>query len=294
MGEVAEVSSVRAFDGYWKRYVHLSATCACNMHFSVYLPAAATQAKVPVVMCLSGLTCNDENFPTKSGAARRASQKGIALVVPDTSPRATDVAYAANSYDLGYGAGWFVNATEEPWKQNWRMFDYVRRELVDVLAEAFPQVIDVNRISLLGHGMGGHGALVLALRCPGVYRAVSCFAPVCSAANCPWGIKALQEYLGQDRESWGEYDATLLMKAYAAAETPPPLLIDQGTSDAFLREQLKVNAFAAAALDRGDVVLTLRMQPNYDHSYQFIATFIDDHIDFHARHLQSSSSSSSS
>lgn len=261
------------------RYQHASTACACDMTFSVYLPPQADSGPVPVLYWLSGLTCTDDNFRTKAGASRYASEAGIAMVIPDTSPRGDHVA-DADRYDLGTGAGFYVNATEEPWSANYRMYDYVTAELPALVEAALPVVPGLRSVS--GHSMGGHGALVAALRNPGLYRSVSAFAPIANPVDCDWGRGCLGAYLGDDANEWEQWDATCLVRAGA---NPGPLLVDQGGADGFLIEQLKPQNLADACRDLG-VELDLRIQPGYDHSYFFIATFIGEHIAWHAEALR--------
>ncbi|WP_114416437.1 S-formylglutathione hydrolase [Marinospirillum perlucidum] len=272
------VASNKCFGGWLKRYRHTSTATGTEMVFAIYLPPQAQTQKVPVLYWLSGLTCTDENFMQKAGAQRLAAELGLALVTPDTSPRGTDLPGEHESYDLGSGAGFYVNATREPWSENYRMYDYVTQELPDLIEQHFP-VTDQRSIS--GHSMGGHGALISALKNPGRYRSVSAFAPISNPVNCPWGEKAFSQYLGEDRQSWKAWDASELI---AQAEEQLPLLVDQGEADNFLSEQLKPEALEAACQAAG-YPLELRLQPGYDHSYFFIASFIDDHLQHHARAL---------
>ncbi|MGB0127161.1 MAG: S-formylglutathione hydrolase, partial [Rhodocyclaceae bacterium] len=229
---------------------------------------------------LSGLTCTEENFIIKAGAQRVAAELGLAIVVPDTSPRGPGVPDEADSYDFGVGAGFYVDATQAPWSPHFRMDSYVTGELPEVVTAAFP--VDRSRAGVFGHSMGGHGALVLALRNPHTYRSVSAFSPICSPMRCPWGENALSGYLGDDRETWREYDATALIES--RGWRGPPLLIDQGTQDQFLDSQLKPDLLREAC-ERAGVALDLRLRPGYDHSYFFIASFIEDHLRFHWRNL---------
>ncbi len=274
-----EINQVREFGGWLKRFEHESGTCNCTMTFSVYLPPQADEREVPVLYWLSGLTCTDENFRTKAGAARYAAQAGIALVIPDTSPRGDDVADDTDRYDLGKGAGFYVNATQAPWASHYHMYDYVTQELPTLVEEALP--IAADRRSISGHSMGGHGALIAALKNPGRYRSVSAFAPIANPVDCAWGEGCLGTYLGQDRDAWTEWDATCLIRTGA---NPGPVLVDQGAADGFLAEQLKPANLASACREHG-VKLTLRMQAGYDHSYHFIASFIGEHIAWHAESL---------
>ncbi len=275
-----QIESIKEFGGWLNRYQHESASCRCTMTFSVYLPPKAENGKVPVVYWLSGLTCTDDNMRTKAGAQRYASELGIALVMPDTSPRGDNVPDASERYDLGQGAGFYVNATQEPWVRHFQMYDYVSQELPALIEAELPVI--AGRKSITGHSMGGHGALICALREEGAYRSVSAFAPICHPTVCGWGEGCFSAYLGTDREAWQAYDATELVKA-GAAEIP--LLIDQGTSDEFLGDQLYPQDLAAACRRRG-FPLTLRMQEGYDHSYHFIATFIGEHLVYHAKALR--------
>ncbi len=276
-----KIESIKEFGGWLNRYKHQSASCDCRMTFSVYLPPQIEQEKVPVVYWLSGLTCTDENVRSKAGAQRYAAELGLALVMPDTSPRGDDVADVAERYDLGKGAGFYVNATEAPWAKNYQMYDYVTSELPALIEAHFPVLPGVKSIS--GHSMGGHGALICALKNPRAYRSVSAFSPICHPVISPWGEGCFSAYLGTDKARWKAYDATELVKAGNSAT---PLLIDQGTDDEFLTEQLYPEDLQAAYAEQG-APLTLRMQPGYDHSYHFIATFIGEHLAFHAKALYS-------
>lgn len=273
------VSANKSFDGWHKQYTHESKVLNCSMRFAIYLPPQAASHKVPVLYWLSGLTCTDENFMQKAGAQRLAAKLGIAIVAPDTSPRGEGVADAPNGeYDLGLGAGFYVNATQAPWNRHYRMYDYVVNELPAIVETHFP-VSDLR--SIAGHSMGGHGALTVALREPERYCSASAFSPICNPVNAPWGQKAFSHYLGEDRALWRQYDAVELMKE---SRLPMPVLVDQGLEDNFLSEQLKTENLAKVATDTKYPV-TIRMQPGYDHSYYFIASFIEDHLRFHARHL---------
>jgi len=275
------VSSNKSFGGWHKRYRHRSSSLGCDMVFAVYLPPQAEQpgARLPVLYWLSGLTCTDENFMQKAGAQRLAAELGLAIVAPDTSPRGPDVPGDPDgAWDFGLGAGFYLNATREPWARHYRMYDYVVQELPALIEANFP--VDERR-AISGHSMGGHGALICALKNPGRYRSVSAFAPISNPSNCPWGEKAFSRYLGEDRSLWREWDASLLL---AEAKEKLPILVDQGDRDDFLANQLKPEALQAAAKAAGHP-LTLRMQPGYDHSYYFIASFIDDHLRHHAAAL---------
>ena len=262
------------FGGWQDVYRHRSAVLGCDMTFAIYLPPQAQDGPVPVLYWLSGLTCSEQNFITKAGAQRYAAEHGVAIVCPDTSPRGDGVA-DADGYDLGKGAGFYVNATQAPWAAHYRMFDYVADELPALVEAHFP-VTDARAIS--GHSMGGHGALVVALRNPGRYRSVSAFSPIVAPSAVPWGQKAFAAYLGEDRAAWAQYDASQLI---GAAADRLPMLIDQGESDEFLDAQLQPWRLKEAA-DAAGYPVYLRMQPGYDHSYYFIASFIGEHIAHHA------------
>jgi len=265
------------FDGRQEVWQHDSSTLNCTMKFAVYLPPQVEHGKCPVLYWLSGLTCTEQNFITKAGAQRYAAEHGLMIVAPDTSPRGEHVAND-EAYDLGQGAGFYVNATQSPWAAHYRMYDYIVSELPALIEANFP-VNDKRAIS--GHSMGGHGALVIALRNPGRYRSVSAFSPIVAPSQVPWGEKALSAYLGADRETWTQYDATALI---ANAQERLPLLIDQGEADEFLVNQLKPQLLQAACKQAGHP-LTLRLQPGHDHSYYFIASFIGEHIAHHAAAL---------
>lgn len=275
-----QIGANRCFGGQQLRFSHASSVLSCDMTFSIFLPPQAEQGKVPVLYWLSGLTCTDENFVTKAGAQRYAAEHGIAVVTPDTSPRGEGVADdTEGAYDFGLGAGFYVNATQEPWSRHYRMYDYIVTELPALIEQEFP--VDPSRVAISGHSMGGHGALTIALKNPGRFKSVSAFSPICSPLNCPWGEKALGGYLGADREAWNEYDSCTLL---AGATEHLPLLVDQGDADNFLEEQLKTGLLEQAGRD-ADYPMTVRMQPGYDHSYFFIASFIGEHIAFHAANL---------
>ena len=276
---IENLSSNKSFGGWHKQYSHRSDTLGCVMRFAIYLPPQmASGQKVPVVYWLSGLTCTDENFMQKAGAHRVAAELGIAIVAPDTSPRGDDVAND-DGYDLGQGAGFYVNATESPWNTHYRMYDYVLNELPALVESVFPVT---NQRSVAGHSMGGHGALVLALRNPQTYQSVSAFSPISNPVSCPWGKKAFAAYLGNDTGRWAAYDASLLMRK---AQQFVPALVDQGDADNFLAEQLRPEALEASAHISG-YPLELNLREGYDHSYYFIASFIEDHLRFHGRHLE--------
>ena len=270
------ISNNKLFGGWHKQYTHDSQALNCKMRFAIYLPPQSQHKAVPVLYWLSGLTCTDENFMQKSGAQRIASELGVAIVAPDTSPRGDHVPDDPESaYDFGQGAGFYVNATQQPWSQHYRMYDYVVSELPELIEQHFP----VNdKRSIAGHSMGGHGALVIALRNPQRYMSVSAFSPICNPINSPWGQKAFINYLGADRELWKAYDACELLNQVSEVV---PTLVDQGSEDTFLHEQLKPEALRKAAEDAG-YSMTIRVQEGYDHSYYFITTFIEDHLRFHS------------
>ena len=280
--ELELVSATKSFGGWLKRYKHHSKVLGCEMIFAIYLPPAAEEQDVPLLWWLSGLTCTDENFMQKAGAHGTAAELGLAIVCPDTSPRGTDLPGEHDSYDFGSGAGFYVNATEAPWNRHYRMYDYVTEELPALVARHFPLN---GQQSISGHSMGGHGALVCALKHPERYASVSAFAPIANPTQCPWGEKALGGYLGDDREAWEEWDACELIATGAPA--PAEIKVDQGEADNFYQDgQLRPEALEEACKKAG-VPLTLRMLPGYDHSYFFIASFIDDHLRYHAHHLRS-------
>ncbi len=265
------------FGGWQEVWQHASTSLGCTVNFAVYLPPAAAEKKCPVLYWLSGLTCNEQNFITKAGAQQFAAQHGLILVAPDTSPRGETVAND-DAYDLGQGAGFYVNATRQPWVKHYRMYDYIRDELPALVEQHFP-VTAARGIS--GHSMGGHGALTLALKNPGRYRSVSAFSPIVAPSQVPWGEKAFTAYLGEDRSQWLEHDTVHLL---SQAQEKLPLLVDQGQDDSFLAEQLRTGLLEQACQQNGHPA-TIRYQPGYDHSYYFIASFIGEHIAHHAKAL---------
>ena len=270
----------RCFEGEQLRYTHQSHSLGCAMNFSIFLPPQAKTEPVPVLYWLSGLTCSDENFVQKAGAQRYAAEYGVAVVAPDTSPRGDTIPDdPEGSWDFGLGAGFYVNATEEPWRVNYRMYDYITEEIPALIAANFP--IRPELSAIFGHSMGGHGALTIALRNPERYRSVSAFSPIVAPSQCPWGIKALGNYLGNDIENWKNHDSCELIRAGAQRM---PMLIDQGEADDFLAEQLRTELLESACEDSG-YEATIRRQEGYDHSYFFIASFVGSHIAFHAREL---------
>ena len=275
------IDSHRCFGGEQRRYRHRAESLSCDMVFSVFLPPQAANGPVPALYYLSGLTCTDENFVAKAGAQQYAAEHGIAIVAPDTSPRGDDVPDdPEGSWDFGLGAGFYVNANQAPWSTHYRMYDYVVDELPALVNSLLP--VDGQRIGITGHSMGGHGALTIGLRNPSSFRSISAFSPICSPANCPWGHKALGNYLGADTATWLEHDACHLIQQ---ADERLPILIDQGGSDGFLGEQLKPELLLQAAT-AAEYPITLRVQAGYDHSYFFVASFVAEHVAFHARHLK--------
>ena len=279
-----QTSSHACFGGSQRFYRHDSRAIGLPMRFAVYLPPnAVAGAKVPALLYLAGLTCTEETFPIKAGAQRLAAQLGLALIAPDTSPRDAGVAGEAESWDLGVGAGFYLDATQAPWAQHWRMESYLLDELLPLVGEQLP--IDVQRLGIFGHSMGGHGALTLALRHPGVFKSVSAFAPIANPMNCAWGQKAFTAYLGEDRTAWTAHDASLLMAAQARTPYPAGILIDQGLGDKFLLDlQLLPEAFAHACA-QVEQPLQLRQHADYDHGYYFIQSFMQDHLRHHAGQL---------
>ena len=275
---IENLSVNKCFGGWHKQYSHNAKTLNCSMRFAIYLPPQASKEnRVPVLYWLSGLTCTDENFMQKAGALRMAAELGIAIVAPDTSPRGDEVA-DDEGYDLGKGAGFYLNATEAPWKKHYQMYDYIVSELPTLIEANFPVL---TKRAIAGHSMGGHGALTIALRNPELYASVSAFSPIVNPMNCPWGEKAFTAYLGNDQSKWRQYDASELM---LEATKFVPAFVDQGLSDSFLNEQLKTEVLEAAAR-KVSYPLQVRMHEGFDHSYYFISSFIDEHLRFHAKHL---------
>jgi S-formylglutathione hydrolase len=275
------VSQARCFGGTQFTYRHDSVRTGTKMRFSAFVPPQGAAAKVPVVWFLSGLTCTEENFTAKAGAQRVAAELGLMVIAPDTSPRGDDVPDDPDkAYDFGLGAGFYVDATEAPWSKNYRMRSYIERELPALVQAELPA--DMDRQSIMGHSMGGHGAITIALRNPARFAAVSAFAPIASPLHCPWGEKALTGYLGPDRAKWRQYDSCALIEDGGRL---PGLLVDQGTADPFLVNQLKPELLEKACAS-ADISLTLRRQEGYDHSYFFIATFMEDHLRYHAKALR--------
>lgn len=275
---VENISQAKVAGGWHKQYSHPSPTLNCDMRFAIFLPPQASSTnKVPVIYWLSGLTCSDENFMQKAGAFKMAAELGVAIVAPDTSPRGDDVPDdAEGAYDFGLGAGFYVNATQAPWNRHYQMYDYVVNELPNLIEAHFPVS---GKRAISGHSMGGHGALTIAMKNEDRYSSVSAFSPISNPINCPWGKKALGNYLGDDVKEWKAYDASELLKA---SNFKLPILVDQGDADNFLEEQLHPQALVDAASISG-ANLELRMQPGYDHSYFFISSFIEEHLKFHAK-----------
>lgn len=274
------ISEHACFGGVQRFYSHASDAIALPMRFSVFIPAQASEGKLPALLYLAGLTCTEETFMTKAGAQRVAAELGMILIAPDTSPRNAGIDGETKEWDFGAGAGFYVDATQAPWSSHYKMYSYVL-EMLALVKENLP--VDPQRVSIFGHSMGGHGALMLALRNPGLFRSVSAFAPICAPSQCPWGQKAFSGYLGSDELRWQQYDASALM---AGLDTPYPggILIDQGLADKFLAGQLYPEAFEAACARAGQP-LTLRRHAGYDHGYYFISSFIEDHLRFHAAQM---------
>lgn len=272
------ISEHRCFDGIQFVYKHESNITQSSMRFGLYLPPKAQEVSVPALMWLSGLTCTEENFIVKAGAQRLASQLGIAILVPDTSPRVSLVGDKEN-YAFGQGASFYLDATEVPWDAHYKMYSYLSQEIPALMAH-FP--IDINKVGVFGHSMGGHGALMVALKHPDFFKSVSAFAPIASLMQSPWGVNALQKYLGKDKTAWVDYDVArlIVMQGFKGRQ----ILIDQGTADPYLTEQLQPTLLQEACQQAG-IPLNLRMQQGYDHSYFFVATFMEDHMHFHANQL---------
>ncbi len=276
------LSEHACFGGSQRFYRHASNEIGLPMRFSVFLPPQADHGPVPAVLFLAGLTCNEETFMNKAGAQRIAAHLGLALIAPDTSPRGANAPGEADSWDFGVGAGFYIDATQAPWATHWRMESYLMAELLPLLTSTLP--IDGGHLGVFGHSMGGHGALTLALKHPGVFQSVSAFAPICAPTRCAWGHKAFAGYLGADPARWAVHDATRLMATHRQAPFPAGILIDQGLDDKFLDAQLHPHLFEAACTLAGQP-LTLRRHASYDHGYYFIATFMQDHLTHHARQL---------
>lgn len=281
MSKVETLNTHKCFGGSLRFCKHDSETLKCPMRFSIFLPKAANQSAVPVLWWLSGLTCTEENFTVKAGAYMEAARLGLAIIAPDTSPRGEQVA-DDEAYDLGQGAGFYLDATEPPWTPHFRMYSYVTRELQALISSEFP--VDAARQGISGHSMGGHGALVLGLRNPGLYKSISAFAPIVAPSKSPWGQKAFTAYLGDDRTAWATFDACQILTTGTNRGEVPVILVDQGGADQFLDEELKPELLVKAAELAGQAI-NLRLQPGYDHSYFFVSSFIADHLRHHVEIL---------
>jgi S-formylglutathione hydrolase len=275
-----KISDNRCFGGSQQVWSHESEATGCTMRFGLYLPPQASQGRVPALWWLSGLTCTEENFIVKAGAQRVAAELGMALVIPDTSPRGITLPGDRDAWDFGVGAGFYVDATREPWSPHYRMRRYITQELRELVPSEF--AIDASRTAMSGHSMGGHGALTIALTLPDWIRSVSAFAPIASPTRCPWGEKAFGGYLGDDRDAWAAYDATALLQS--RGWSGPPILVDQGQADPFLETQLRPDLLEQACAS-AQAPLELRIHPGYDHSYFFVSTFIEDHLRHHRAYL---------
>ena len=274
------ISKHGCFGGQMTFYRHRSVVNNCDMQFSVFVPPQAESQKVPALWFLSGLTCTEETFMIKSGAQKFAAELGVMLISPDTSPRGDDVPDDPDgAYDFGIAAGFYLNASEAPWSTHFHMYDYVSKELPEIVFSELP--CDADRQGIFGHSMGGHGALTLGLKNPETYRSISAFAPICSPMNCPWGQKAFANYLGSDQSTWPEYDATELVAQLGDSRPKHKILIDQGMSDQYLKQELHPHLFEAACA-ANSIELELRRQEGYDHGYYFISTFMEDHLKHHA------------
>lgn len=275
------IDSYTSFGGQQRVYSHWSNATNSEMRFAIYLPPSAIKhASYPVLYWLSGLTCNEQNFITKAGAQRVAAELGLAIVVPDTSPRGLNLHGDNTSYDFGEGASFYLDATEKPWVDHYRMYTYISRELPRIITNDFP--IDPKRQGIFGHSMGGHGALSIGIKNNHTFKSISAFAPICAPMLTPWGINAFRGYLGENQEVWQHYDSCHLIKTLGWPHAS--ILIDQGSADPFLEKQLKPELLTASCL-QANVSLNLRMQKNYDHSYYFVSTFMEDHLRFHAKNL---------
>lgn len=283
MNDIETLSRHQCFGGTVGFYRHQSATTNCAMKFAVFTPPQAAQAKVPVLYYLAGLTCSEETFMIKAGAQRLAAELGLMLVAPDTSPRGVPLPGDSDGWDFGVAAGFYLDATEQPWARHYRMYSYITRELPALIGVHF--AADLSRQGIFGHSMGGHGALTIGLKHPGQYRSISAFAPIAAPMQCPWGVKAFTGYLGSEQSQWQQYDATALMSQLPAAGARAPILIDQGLSDQFLDMQLHPHLFESACRQTGQP-LRLRRHAGYDHGYYFISSFIDDHLRHHAALLK--------
>jgi len=275
------VETSRCFEGEVRRYKHVSNVCKCVMHFQIFVPPDVSTPR-PVLWFLAGLTSTDQNFMQKSGVQKYAAKNGVAIICPDTSPRGLGYLGETESYDFGVGAGMYVDSTQEPWKEGYKMYSYVTRELPELVFSQF-SFLDVNRQSISGHSMGGHGALICALKNPGKYRSCSAFAPICNVSNVPWGIKTFTQYLGTDKEQWSHYDSTELSKTYKGPHLN--ILVDQGSQDKFLQTQLRPEILIESCSNNDNITLNYRLHEGYDHGYYFISTFVEDHINYHCQFL---------
>lgn len=279
MSEIELLEEHRIFDGVQYKYRHNSKLLDCPMTFSLFLPNKDKYPEPPLLWWLSGLTCNDDNFTHKAGAQRAAARLGIAMIMPDTSPRGEDIA-DSEDYDLGQGAGFYINATKEPWASHYKMYDYIMHELTFLVRDKF----HLNGYEFIsGHSMGGHGALVLGLRNPERFQSITAFAPIVNPSQVPWGIKAFENYLGKNKETWAEWDALELMKHYSGEKIP--ILIDQGDADPFYKRELEPYRLVEAAKE-SNYPLNIRIQNGHDHSYYTISTFIEEHLEFHMNELK--------
>ncbi|PCJ48475.1 MAG: S-formylglutathione hydrolase [Gammaproteobacteria bacterium] len=281
---ITTVSETRCFSGTVGYYQHQAKSTHCTMSFSVFVPKILEGQKVPVIYYLSGLTCTEDNFTSKAGAYAAAADSGCIIVAPDTSPRGDNVP-DEDGWDFGKGAGFYVDATQSPWDKNYQMSSYITEELIHLISDNFP--VDISRQGIMGHSMGGHGALTIYLKNQDLFKSVSAFSPIVSPLQCPWGNKALSKYIGEDKSLWRNYDACALMSSLGDATNRPEILIDQGLADPFLQEQLKPELFALACSEVGQK-LVLRKHSGYDHGYFFIQTFINDHISHHINILSDS------
>lgn len=282
MSSVTELSSSKCFGGYQKVLSHESNELKCKMKFAVYIPPQAAKEKVPVLYWLSGLTCTEQNFITKAGSQRIAAECGIIIVAPDTSPRGCNIEGEDDNWDFGTGAGFYVDAMEDKWKKHYRMFSYITRELPAVVNANFPAL--EGQMSIFGHSMGGHGALISFLKNAGTYKSASAFSPICNPINCPWGQKAFTGYLGSDKETWKEYDACELMRTYEGPKSE--ILIDQGLGDNFYSAGQLLPENFKKVCDEVQFPLNLRIHEEYDHQYFFVSTFLEDHVRHHVKYLR--------
>lgn len=277
------IDSHKIFLGQQNRYRHHSEATQSEMSFSLFLPSTSQSNTVPLVWWLSGLTCNDQNFVFKAGAQQAAERLGLAIICPDTCPRDVNIPGEDDAWDFGSGAGFYVDAIMQPWSKHYRMYSYIAHELPSVLQNHFPQ-FDFDRQAISGHSMGGHGALTIGLKHSNIFSSISAFAPICAPMQCPWGQKAFSHYLGEDSAQWQEYDTFELLSSWPESKELLPILIDQGDQDEFLESQLNFTKLQALTTNHPDKI-EMRLQPGYDHSYFFIASFIEEHLEFHSRNL---------